>query len=262
MKHRRPIDLIQETDPRYEHGFIKYPGEEMVDITTDKKSRIQVNQDYDKERAVIDSHPGKHYTSVHTHTKLPWWYFLYKITNTGAAPSYVDWNDLLFDKKQKSSVIVQRDKKTGEEQGRYVLKKSREFGRNYPYAPVDDLLDELKYSWQIAFNPLYLTKKVARINRIKFRAVPAKGYKMNWRGIFVKDKSAGIEQKVAAIVISTGFVVSLFFLSSSITGFTILSLNKIISNTIGACLFIACIIGLYLLNKSNIKKLRNKIKSK
>jgi len=190
---RSPKEIIEETNPKFEYGYMRYPGEELQNVTLPNPKRHEVNFDAKKYVEIKNRKDYKHsFLSYHNH---PRWRLPLTLWNVGASPSSGDINCFFDEPKEKSMYIFQRDSKTGEVEGFYVLRKPKKFGKKKEpqLMTYSQMFDNHVRRY---ISPKRATELLAEQYGLKHRFVPAKGYKMNWRGIFVKDKPSKIEQKI------------------------------------------------------------------
>lgn len=278
MKRRSPRDVIEGTpSPELEHAFVKYLGvnaEDVTDYENAHENSAKVNNDkllkyqerYDRQNpSLIHTHPSETPRFNLAERFVYWLKYgagkkdILRVKNLSALHSGGDIKFLLYADPVKSAPIAVIDSETGKLLGYNVLRKTKktpkisELGkqldkvigqdiRYYNKAWVTSLKKDNPLIARVAYDKLLLKY------HLKSRFVPAKDYQTDeYSTRFVPRER--LEQKVASIFIIGGFIVSLLLLSTNITGFTILNLNNMNSNIIGAFLFIASLMGLYFLNR-------------
>src|SRR3989339_838155 len=171
MKKRNPKSIVEEKDPRFEYGYMRYPGEELQDVTLSNPKEHEVNWDLKKYVEIKNRKDYRHqFLAYHNHPKrgLP-----FTLWNVGASPSSGDMIGFIDEPKQKSMYIFQRDSKTGEVEGIYVLRKPRDFGKEkvprlmtYPQMFDNHV--------RRTISPKRATRLLAEQYGLRYRFIPAK----------------------------------------------------------------------------------------
>ena len=164
--------------------------------------------------------------------------------NYAAFPGTNDLNSFLKTKQIKTMFIAQRDDESGEVQGYFVLKKTKE-------TPVETIfLTELAIDHYknrtIGRIPLEGLKELSEEYKLLYRHVPSRGYKLDAKSrnsSFKFIENTNLETKVTSIIVVSAL--TLIFLSPHLTGNAITNLTAKISSIIGAILFFIGIVGLY-----------------
>ena len=242
---RKPKEIFESHDPRYEHGYVKLPGQE-VEKVTKKSTRNSLRFDDEKLEKILWKSKARDYTLIHNHPfPLSAFSFIirgYLPRQVGATPSSADLKEFIRQRDCKNFVIIQQHVKTGEEEGRYILRKPKYWFLRDAFSNVDEFLN---YDTSRSRYPLKTIREYCESKDLQLKIIPSKGYKLNFRGIFVKEKS-GIEQKTETFLISLFFLFSILLLSESITGYTIVETQNS-SNMVGIFLLIIAFIALYFL---------------
>lgn len=111
MKKRSSKEIIEQSDPRLEHGYIKFPGQELIDVTLDGREG-EVDFDIEKIEKLYDKHK-KSYTELHTHP-------------TGdSIPSGQDIRVFLNDNNARTMVVASQNPKDGKVEGYFFLRKRK-----------------------------------------------------------------------------------------------------------------------------------------
>jgi hypothetical protein len=255
-KNRRTIEVIESTKhPEIEHRFIKYPGEEAVDITHESSSGERIAKvDPYLEVDLLDEHYGKKYTSIHTHPSALRKGKEYVETDYSATPSALDMKLFLENNVAKADTIAVREPQTGKVRGYIVVRKTK----NTPQ-PGDSIWEVIKlnlglgFAWRVrkdaaeykATKAKYLKEhnfklvneafnNLAHKYHLQYKFLPAADYHINEsRTQFVRKK--GIEEKVlAGLFILFGAT----FLTGGITGGVIGALSSSSLNFLGALFFV------------------------
>src|SRR3989344_1471147 len=126
-KKRSSKEIIeQEKNPSVEHAYIKYPGKELIDISTDsRKDRVEpdwerigeLQKKYDKPYSMVHTHPGE--------------------TDAAHPFGYNDIPSFLIEENWKTMEVAQTDNKTGKLIGYFVLRKTKKHkGSRQSFIPV------------------------------------------------------------------------------------------------------------------------------
>lgn len=235
---RSPKEIIKSSEkPKYESHYVKFSGEEMVELPLIKKGRFRATSNI-KEVNEFSEKNKKSYSFIHTHPSkiidLLFFGFLGHVV-----PSKPDIESFLENEKIKSMVIAQRDKKTGEVEG-------------YLYARKPKVYNLTKEELKNKLNNFYAISRGGDIQNImedynlKYKLLPAEGYRVSKSGrrFEPKEPKPNLESKLVPII-TISLLASVFFSSSSLTGFTISNLTQQTSNIIGITLFIIGLITFF-----------------
>lgn len=284
-KRRSPKEVIESTgNPNIEHTFITPAGSETIDFTNyNKASHISTNITQKDKEKIAEYVQGRQYRDIHTHPSklkhslLHWayntvtlplsllvfnhnsFYWPWQSSNVNkiaATPSSSDISIFLKKSNLRSRVIATRNPESGEVLGFTVLKKTED--TKYPYEEIDPDLSKYEDSRIKAIrknNPLIASqglKKISKNFNFKYKMIPCEGYKINdSKTAFVESNNhLDLEEKVNKTAISstiaiTALILSLFFLSPTLTGNAVANLTTKTSSIIGAGLFIIGIVGSY-----------------
>lgn len=207
MKRRQPSEIIEsDKTPKREQVYIKYPGEELIDIAKRRRGSA-VFIDYSKIEKCHKSHNRKPYTMLHTH---PSGSFFMRRT---ALPTPADILDFLYDENLKKSVIVQQEKKSGKIRGSITIKKTKDSPTDF--RTIDQNCVEYKESLKSKQKPIPTNisykefkeeikkqfkeiiqlssyeqfEQMIKKNNLRYRITPRKDYK------FDKNKFAFVEKE-------------------------------------------------------------------
>lgn len=271
-KKKRSKDIIEKDSPKTEHAYVKFPGEQTEPVTLFSTKKMAMANPF-KMYKLYKRKKGKKYNFIHTHP-----YDSKKDTHTNywtALPSPADFDNFLKNKKQEYMTIAQRDLHTGEIQGYTVVKKKKKDKNKksifhalkdwigFKMAPNFYLKSQIKSSL-FPINSKYHRNSLREVNKnfenlldksnLRVRYVPAKGYELNKEKTAFVKKASGLENKVISVVAIISLGLSFTFISSGITGFSIIKTPLISTNNFAAGFFIFAL-GLFLINKF-IKKLK------
>lgn len=214
-KKKSPKEIIEKDDHRIEHAYVKFPGMELMRTTlTNAPDHVTFNVEEIKE--LWSQANNVKYTKVHNHP------------SGRPLPSRGDLNHFLVDDDVKAFVIIQRDDRSGEVEGYFIMRKTKDY-RPFGYSQmsednkVNDIalskaqlpLIEMTQSYDAARyesspsseKALLELDKMAKKYSLKYRFVPVKGK------VFLKNKSrfgklSALERAVA--VFMAGGLVYLF----------------------------------------------------
>lgn len=244
MKKTGPADKIKLGD-EYDkeitlarrNSYGKGGSQEFIDVSKKgSRTKDDVKTDYE----LFKKHVGdSKYIRLHTHTQ------------GNVLPSRVDFDSFLSSDpefsddantdKYKTMAIAETNSKTGEVRGYLVIRKSKKtpglinsIKKSNPNRSVQsELLDRFDkiYGYNEHISAQSNEELASRINRaldylskeygIKYRFVPAKGYKISKdKSHFVKIDS-GIESKLTGFSAITLFTISLILLIPKLNGFII-----------------------------------------
>jgi hypothetical protein len=279
-KKRSPKEIIEESDdPKIEHAYIKFPGREIVSVTS-RATKDMAELDYEKIRELYEKNQGKKYTQIHTHPYDPAKYSKRKITEASPLPSGSDMALFLKDDNARTMVIAQQNQDTGKVAGYFMLRKTKKT-KPIGASPIDTQKDfkeryfsegmtggtkkllqirkdlrgikkktkkygKVKSLIVLLDDPQLLAEAVDRMAKrykLQTRFLPAEGYQTDEsRTKFVRK---GLENKLVLILGGLSFLLSLFFLSSNLTSFTIFNLNQTRSFSIGIVLFLFSLFSIF-----------------
>lgn len=247
-KKRSPKEIIEsEKDSSVEHSYIKFPKQEIVPTSEFSYEDI-VFRDTKKIERLYKESGGKKYLEIHTHTPRHYddlWSNFWASPTT-ILPSYGDFR--LFLGKKMRGILIAQIEKNGEVAGYLYLRKPANFKEiDLEHRKnIEERYDE-KYAYDNSIKRSF--HKFVKRYGIKYRFIPAKGFKLDWMGRgFVRMKrkqEAGSLEKKVTVIMGLSFIASILFLSSNITGFAIANLTQKTLNTIGVILFIIGLIGAF-----------------
>lgn len=117
MKKRSSKEIIEQSDPGFEHGYIKFPGQELIDVTLDAREG-EVDFDLEKIEKLSEKYK-KPYTELHTHP-------------TGdSIPSGQDINMFLKNNNVKTMVVASQNPNDGRVEGYFFLRKRKKDSPEY-----------------------------------------------------------------------------------------------------------------------------------
>lgn len=263
-KKRSPTEILESRENKnIEAGLARYPGEEFRDIAH-KAYKDSVNFDYtklqkNKRYVTLHTHPFSHETvsdKFDLEDKNP--------LNGPNLPSVSDFLQFLKRSNERVMYIAQQDPKTGKVEGYYAIKKTNKT----PKIPAEDDIykprtdEELRLGGYVSrtYSKIFETNvsaeergkyinKIYEKYRLKFRAIPAKGFYYEAHVGFKKKRR--LEEKLEMAITIFSFIMGLFFLSSNLTGNTIADLSVRETSFIGiGSMIIGLIVGfLWLRNK-------------
>ena len=273
-KKRSPREIIEgEKDSKLEHGYIKFPGEEMIPATL-RIYKDKVDWNYEKVKGMRYNNKGS-YSGIHTHPYDPSKHTNRRITEASPLPSGSDLKGFLKDDNAKTIVIAQQNQDTGKVDGYFVLRKtkdtlpigfshtdnSEEFKQKYFSGGLINGIkriastffniikinktakkyEQLKFLSAALDEPEYLSQaidKIAQKYHLQYRLVPSEDYETDEdRTKFIKKKR-GLEEKLEMSIMIFSFITSFFFLSSNLTGNVIADLSAKTTSFLGAGLLI------------------------
>jgi hypothetical protein len=272
-KRRSPKEVIESTsNQELEHSFIKYPGEEPVDITR-KSSSTKVYSDTFEALNIMDKHGMKPYTFIHTHPTTLDNLTRYKYSTHF---SRADLRHFMMSTLAKASVIAVRDPSTGKVQGYSIISKTDKTPiiLSYPLKGIinpflnklgkGDHLEEDIRDMVSSDNLSSKMKKFASKYYLKQKIIPAEGYHPRAH-FFEKDSDdpgyaeyirklnedgfshlQSLEKKTESILAILGFLGAIFFLSQNFTGNAIGFADSSNWNWVGIILFMVGLIETYL----------------
>lgn len=229
---RSSREIFESTKtPKRERVYIQFPGEEMQDVTLFSLPFMS-HPDYKKISELKEQHPGEKYSFRHNHPDKG-------IFGT-IVPSSSDLQIILNDREIKTGGIAQQDYRTGKLKGYLIIKPSKKAKRMGNFS-------SLFYDVASIISPSYATGWIQQKYGLRFRFLPAEGYKLNKRGTkFIPrgGEDSGLTKRVAIIITISALTLSILLISPNLTGNTI-GLNPAISNWIGILLFILGIVGAF-----------------
>jgi|SRR3989344_2243032 len=252
IKRKSPKEIIEGHDPKIEHIYAKFPGTELIDVTLsgdeysadhdDKKLLAALNR-----KGLVKHSSGlmilPDYMDLHNHPVTDKVY-------DAALPSTSDIKIFLQTRNIKTMAIAQQDAKTGEVQGYLLLRKKIERPPEEKEIGYEVRKHELnRYTYTSDKNPREAMEEISKKYNLQHRWVAARGYELpserkadvGWR--FVKKKS--LEHHASAVIGMGSLLVSILFLSNSITSNVIGDNIISTSNWIGAILFLVGIVGAF-----------------
>ncbi|MEN9626299.1 MAG: hypothetical protein RL557_627 [archaeon] len=249
-KKRSPKDIIESVkDPHLESGYLKFKGEEMFQADSDRTEQSVGDNLEALEKNAEKKKKG--YSDIHTHPGYP------------VVPSNLDFGKFLSNDDMKNMWIAQTDKETGEVKGYLIMRKTkktpsfrklRDKKRSSLLAYYEIKMSVLDAHLKNSDNENYPKNYYSALNtledtfKLKYRFVPAHGYQLSEDKTHFEKKEGGLEQ-LAHLFLPLGIVsilASLFFLSSSFTGYTIIDFSPRSINSLGILSFILGIFFLYL----------------
>jgi hypothetical protein len=145
IKKRTANEAIEaEESHRYEHVYVKFPGQDVVPITLSSEEinvsggrAISVKEDNAKLASLWKIHNRKRYTHIHTHPYSPEDpKYKDKKIKYSPLPSEDDLNRFLGDDSVKRMLIAQVNRDTNKPEGYFVLGKSKST-KPIGYSPLD-----------------------------------------------------------------------------------------------------------------------------
>jgi hypothetical protein len=263
-KKRRTVEVIESTPrPEIEHHFYKEKGKEIVENTDYKKSTHMLSSHYEvpseiKEYTDIHTHPAKvsvkSLFSANSFKDILTLLSIYKEnplkkyheTGSPAILSGDDFKKFLRSDREREKIIAVREPDTGKVRGYCVVGKTKKtpevrgtdiFSLNMDFVNYNDVnnLKELRKNFD----------EIIKKYHLKYRFLPAKGYKLNDAGTqFVKIEDNNLEKKILTSVFGMFAVAGLFFGFSNVTG-AVIGFSKSFFFPVGIILFILGILGLF-----------------
>ncbi len=241
---------------------------------------LEVKDDIEKLKRLWKKHNKARYTYIHTHPYSPNNpKFEGRKIKYSPLPSAGDMNRFLGDDSVKSMAVAQINRNADKIEGYFYLRKTKNTKPTGYYAiDKDETLEEISRKGivsgilkllGIARKQKKIIKSLNRYERdtieaqradkpeqlfplvrglaekyhLNYRFVPVEGYGIDEAKIKFVKKPSTLEQFFSATTAVIGFLGSLFFLSSNVTGNTIGSLSKSSDNWIGIVLLAIGLIG-------------------
>ena len=113
-RRRSSKEVIERTDHKRGHSFIKYGGKEPVEVTGES-GLSSVSDDMYKVRALINESRGRHYTRIKTN---------FGGADKNAIPLSEDMQEFISNPYEDGLAVAVRDKDTGKILGYNVFSKS------------------------------------------------------------------------------------------------------------------------------------------
>ena len=271
-KRKSPKEVIESSsNPEKESMYIKFPGKELEPISR-KRNKYYVKPDFKKARELWEENWKDKYTSVHTHPNP--YHSRGREVDINPMPSPTDLLGFLTDDSEKSMVIAQRDVNSGDVQGYFIIRKTKQTPSFGKQALNDNLINKIKRlfrdnskvrelkrhlrSYAGAVDMAHLIpffgtpeaksdfEEIVKKYNLQYRLISAEGYNTNYeRTKFIKKegKKQALENKVALTTSIIGFLGATFFLSSNFTGNVIANSANQTSSLIGGALFVIGVIG-------------------
>jgi len=172
-KKRSSKEILTEAPKDVEHIYIKYPGQELIDVTS-TSTRGSFEEDREKIKKLHRKNPLKKYSYVHTHPGSPF-------------PSFGDMLMFMKDRYAKDIIMTQRDEESGEVFGYGVLRKKAGF--KYKNPPSGESEKWRMTIWQDVETGL---KNLSEKYDLRYKFFPGKGYYLQkgnlWEFEFKKKK--------------------------------------------------------------------------
>ncbi|MFA4953496.1 MAG: hypothetical protein WC584_04700 [Candidatus Pacearchaeota archaeon] len=226
-KRRSSREIVEsEKDPDLEHAYIKYPGEEMKEVTlVNTKNRVWSNP-Y-KISKLWMQHNKRKYSDIHTHPG-----------NWTALPSYEDISDFLTNSHAKSMIIFAPSDESYDHY--FVMKKTKNTLKSLPFLDsiralfgLHPLLKSYKQTTRKrghmhdVIYPSTSLKDIAERYELNYRMVPYGENSRNSLGIrlfnefgrpiFFKKKTT-LERKVTHfIIVLSALSIGLILISSNLS---------------------------------------------
>ncbi|MBS3093624.1 hypothetical protein J4456_03540 [Candidatus Pacearchaeota archaeon] len=261
MKKRKSVDVIKEKTsllPHLEKAFVKFPGQETTEVTlSSQDGGVSSDKELIEE---LKNKYGSKYSHIHTHPTPNKWFN----APSYPLPSVEDLKHFLINLDATSMVIAQQDSTSGEIAGYYVLrktKKSKKFleeNKDRINQLVEAAISETHTELTNETTRKLIGKKIMKrslesLNKfynsfyLKERYLPAQGYQLSDDKTHFTPKEGGLEQ-IAYLFLPIGIVSiisSLFFVSSSFTGYSIFSFSSRTISILGVLFFIMGTLLLY-----------------
>jgi len=242
--------LESENNPRYEGVFIKYFGQEPINIAKerfDKGAKI----DYKKLGKVVSQNPDKKYNFIHTH---PYYSNPEVMAHAPLKISDDDWEHFLKDDNAKSMTIAQRDTRTTEVRGSVTISKTKATPAyiNNPIAKENSLIlralsdyEIEACDWSEGEKIINALKNVSSKLHLRAKYIPAKGFHISTEdmGHFDFERNGSLESKVAGLITTIGLLSSIVFFSINLTGNAISNLTTKTNSFLGVCLFVVGLVA-------------------
>jgi hypothetical protein len=269
-KRRSPREIIEnEQNPDVEHGYIKFPGKEIINVTLYSDSN-NLYMDERKMKELGEEFKLPH-TEIHTHLTYG--------SGVASFPTPEDFTNFLGDQNAKTMIVVQKsndpkNKNYRKVEGYYAFRKRKEADK-YPtlekinnlYLTIDPNLDPTNSFLKNEEMGLFELNRekmdmFAKHLGLQWKFVPANYYKVKLvrkdsplHVRFAKEEQPLSLETKLAVSISILVLSSALLFSSNFTGFTIASLDTKSLNILGGSLFIVGLISLFFnLKKSEQKK--------
>jgi len=228
----------------------------------------KVEWDTEKIRKLY-SHKNKKYERIHTHPEGT------------PTPSPEDINTFLLDDNYKTMIIAPLQE-NGKLRGYFILRKTKQTQNSGLLRKILNSRGIKKYKKrsekaQFLEDPKlrYALEGLAKTHKLQYRYIPVEKSRENEKYLSklfnqenlentrenyknylsVLRNQKNLENTLAPSFAGISFLLSLFFLSKNLTGNTILNLSLSNQNIIGVCLFILCLVTLFIYFKKT-KKLK------
>lgn len=262
MAKKSVKEIIEGSErPHIETTAIKFPGKEVVLDVSEAgiSTKASTMFDYRRIRELWKKAGKKKYGLIHTHPDAS------SYINPEPLPSDKDIINFLGDDNQKQLIIYSRDNSSGEVWGELVVRKTKETPKMHE-SPLNDyglfsvftmspscswkrheMREWIRGKYDSDDPTKYHLERVAAKYHLKYRWLKFKRRpsKEERKAMQAQEEQASLERRVSAIIGIAGICSSLFFLSSSLTGNAVSSLNQAHSNWIGGVLFVIGIIGAF-----------------
>lgn len=252
-KHRKnPTEIIEEDkEPWKEQYFIKKLGKNLKECASIREAKYII-KNTGKARDYFKKTGKKPLTELHTHPTK-------KGEVSGANPSTGDIVHFLREKNMKTSIIAQQNPKTRKVEGYTFMMKTEKTPKfdysEYGERSTEDFTEKSREIYKKAYIlthkslpeelQRYLLGDMAEKFSFKYRHVPVKGYRLDEDLMsFVSIEKKNLETKLT-VIIGLTFLISILFMSSSMTGLVVGKFAPKTLNIIGAGLFILGIVGSY-----------------
>lgn len=265
-------------NPNVEHILYKGKGKPIKDVTLRHGSH-DVMPDYTQIDKLYLQGGGEPYTLIHNHPKdrknyvsLPSYGDLHFFLMDDGVEAIAIYQHNNKTNETEGMYVIRKTKKTPKSNIKLssIVKGSKSMdevevkvakiknGRLYNLFDSGPSRRALEGYFQLTENPQHsnvseedrpkerqrLLGEAAKKLHLQVKYVPANGYEYTQGVGFSPAKKRSLEQKVTSVISIGSLVISIFFLSSSLTG-NVIGLNQTSSNWIGAGLFVIGLIGAF-----------------
>lgn len=220
------LSSLQKPEQETERGYSKFSTPEFGVVYSTKESNLK-NMIFDKEKLERLSKKYGKYTLIHTHP------------GGNPFPSSTDINTFLKDDNYKTEIIAPTIK--GKVTGYLVMRKTKKIAdyKEADFLEEAEVYDELVKSKSNSEDINKSLKKI--LNKYSIQSKWVKNKNLGYE-VYNSNIKKILENRVFSIIISLVLLSSLIFISSNITGYSILE-NQFKTNLIGGGLFIIGLIG-------------------
>jgi hypothetical protein len=229
-----------------EQAYVKFPGEKLINVSLERRPK-RVEYDLQKIKDLYKK-KNKKYMEIHTHP------------GGTINPSPHDVKRFLRDQHAKSMIIAPLQE-NGKLRGYFILRKTKKTPKRKLFLSGEKKYEKIFNETPFVDDPQlkYAMEDLAKKWKLQYKYIPVEKSNSTEKYLATFFSKKGLENKLLLIVMSVGLSISLFFLSSKITGNVILNLSLKNQNMIGVFLFISCLVALlFYVRNLNLNKVKTK----